>query len=222
MKKITVNKYVFIVIGVIIAILCVLVIYFNHKAASNALKVIDTFEQDGIYSQVYYEREFNALKEENKQLYDSLKNQKDKITSVAQFKYKKIFVTDTVYIENEIPSGLESLPDNTYVYSSDTDTVSYELQINSKVEPNWYQLKAEINDKFTIVNKDYGNGQQVTTVETDSNAELSDFTAWQKPQTKKWYQRFAVGPTVSAGFDPINRNVGFTIGVGITYDILTK
>ena len=219
-----IKKSILIIISCIVAILCLLVVYFNYKARNSALKTIETTESEGKYTQMYYEREFNALKKENRELYDSLKNQKDNISSVVRFKYKNKYFTDTVFVNNNvnIPEIVRELPDNTYTYSSESDTLSYRLQVNSKVEPNWYMLQAEVNDEFTIVNKEYANGQQMTVIESQDHGEISDITAWQKPNKRKWYQRFAVGPAVSVGYDPVNRNVGITIGVGVTYDLLGK
>ena len=221
---ISVNKYVLLLLDAVILILGGLVFYFNHKASTNAEKFIETVEQDGKYIQRYYEREFSELKKENKELYDSLKKSKKEIESLSQFQYKVKYVTDTVYTEpkKDLPEEIQELPDNTYTYSNETDTLSYKLKINSKLEPNWYQLSAEVKDKFTIVNKDYGNGQQGTTIESQNHGEISDVTAWQKPKTTKWYNRFSFGPTVSVGYDPINKNVGVVVGVGVTYDILGR
>ena len=133
-------------------------------------------------------------------------------------KYK----TDTVYIQPELPEVVKELPDSTYTYKSETDTLSYELQINSKVEPNWYSLEAEVNEEFTIVNKQYDSGLLTTTITTENSGDIYDVTNWQKVHKKKWYNNFSFGPSVSIGYDPINRNLGVVVGVGVTYNILGK
>lgn len=220
---ISVNKYVLLLLDAVILTLGILVFYYNKKANTSAEKLIEVVEQDGKYIQRYYERQFSELKKENQQLYDSLKNQKKEIESLTQFKYRVKYSTDTVFITKEEPldKEIENLPDNTYAYESDTDTLSYKLEINSKTEPNWYRLSADIKDKFTIVNKDYGNGYQSTTIETE-NGQISDITSWQKPKSSKWYNRFSFGPTIGVGYDPINKNPGIFIGVGVTYNIVGK
>lgn len=219
-----INKVVLYIIASIIIILCGLVVYFNYKSHTNAINQIEVIEEEGIVTQYYSERDFSALKKENKELYDSLKKQQKDIESLTQFKYKAQYTTDTIYIEpkEELDESLKALPNNTYIYEDETDTLSYKLKINSKLEPNWYQLSAEVKDKFTIVNKDYGNGQQITVIESENKGDITDVTAWQKPKTTKWYNRFSFGPTVSVGYDPINRNVGIVVGVGVTYNILGK
>lgn len=220
---ILVNKYVLLLLDAVILALGGLVFYFNHKANTSAEKFVETVEQDGIYIKRYYERQFSELKNENRELYDSLKSQQKEIESLTQFRYKVKYSTDTIYVDRETPIAeeLKELPDNTYSYDSETDTLSYRLEINSKLEPNWYKLSADVKDKFTIVNKDHGNGQQSTFIETE-NGEISDITVWQKPHTTKWYERFSFGPTIGAGYDPVNKGVGVFVGIGVTYNILGK
>lgn len=219
-----VNKVLIVGLFIIVGILCGLVIYFNYKANNIAKEVVDNIESIDTHSQYYYQSEFEVLKKKNKELYDSLKNQKKQIESLSQFKYKKIYITDTIYTnpETPIPEEIKQLPDSTYIYESETDTLSYTLEVNSKVEPNWYKLKTEINDEFTIVNKQYDNGLMTTTIKSENGGEIYDVTNWQKGKTKKWYNNFSFGPSVSVGYDPINRNVGVVVGVGVTYNILGK
>ena len=218
-----INRIVLYVVFIVVAILCGLVVYLDNKARSTAEQIIYTVEQDGISTKHYYEREFSSLKKENKELYDSLKRQKKEIESLLQFRYKKKYATDTVYVEKKepLPEVLSDLPDNTYTYNSETDTLTYKLEVNSKTEPNWYRLSAEVNDKFTVVNKNHGDGNQSTSIESQ-NGEVFDITAWQKANKKKWHNKFSFGPTVSIGYDPVNRNAGVVIGVGITYNIWEK
>lgn len=216
-----INKTILVIIACVIALLCGIVVYLNYKSYNETARYIETVQRDDITMQFYYEREFNALKKENKELYDSLKKQKKDIESLSQFQYKVKYKTDTVFITSEepLPEVLKELPDKTYTYNSETDTLSYKLEINSKLEPSWYTLTTEVKDKFTIVNKDYGNGQQVTSIESANKGDISDVTSWQKPKSKKWYQNFSFGPTVSVGYDPVNKNVGVVVGVGLTYNI---
>lgn len=221
-KKIDVDK---IVIGILAAILVFMTGYVL-KLNSTIHKKIETIEtvstQDNKYTQYYYEREFKALKDENKALYDSLKNQQDYITSLQQFSYNKSYNTGIVDTKPEIPQEVEELPDSTYYYANETDSISYELNVNSKVEPNWYSLNFEVNDKFTIVNKEYQDGRLTTSIESEHQGEITDITAWQKPSSTKWYKRFAIGPSISVGYDPINRNCGVMVGFSVTYNILGK
>lgn len=221
-KSETTLKIVVIVLAVFLLILCGYIVHLNRKIEKNVQTIETVTTQDNKYTQFYYEREFKELKKENKELYDSLKNQQDYITSLSRFNYKVHHTVDTVLIEkNEpLPSEVENLSDSTYHYANETDSLSYDLLINSKVEPNWYALDVDVKDEFTIVNKQYADGRLATNIESNHKGEISDITSWQKPTKKKWYQRFAVGPAVTVGYDPINKNAGLVVGVSATWNIL--
>lgn len=218
----TVHKIVIWAMIIVIMFLSCYVIRLNKKMHTNIQTIETMVNKDDKVTQFYYEREFKALKKENKELYDSLKSQKDYITSLEKFAYRIEYRTDTIFTEADIPEVIQDLPDNTYVYESETDSLSYELQVNAKVEPNWYTLNVGVKDDFTIVNKRFADGSMTTTVESEHHGEITDITAWQKPTKRKWYQRFSFGPSVTVGYDPINKNFGTMVGVSLTYDILGK
>ena len=215
------NIFIWIMIAIIL-FLCGYVVYLNHKANSSIQTIETMTNNDSKYTQFYYEREFESLKRENRELYDSLKQQKEYITHLEQFSYRVEYRTDTVFTEAEIPDIVKELDDETYTYSNETDSLSYELQVNAKVEPNWYKLNVGVNDNFTIVSKQYADGSMSTTIESEHKGEIDNITAWQKSYNRKWYQRFGFGPSVTVGYDPINRNFGMMVGVSLTYDIFGK
>lgn len=173
--------------------------------------------------------EFKALKKKNKELYDSLKKYKDNVQYVVQFKYKKEYVVDTVYVAKEQGDvfayddnhELVALKDSVYEYKSDQDTINYNLKIASKVEPTWYSMNLGVSERFTIVNKQYGD-QNVTTIHTDGEGEVTDVTTFNKKKKTNIWERFAIGPSVSGGYDVVNKKVGVQIGVGVTYNLLPK
>lgn len=227
---------------IIDAVLACIVIFFGcytaylHKELRNHVKEISMVSMnDDKYQQYYVEREFEVLKNKNKELYDSLKIVKSQIKTLEEFVYTKKYSTgiiqtkpsSTITKENPIDSVTKNvvneLPkDSTYNYSNKTDSLSYDLSINSKSEPNWYKLDVEIRDKFTIVNKDYGDGTHSIEIESQNKGVISDVTAWQKPSAKKWYQRFSAGPSVTVGYDPVNKNIACVVGASVTYNILGK
>lgn len=99
--------------------------------------------------------------------------------------------------------------------SEPNDTFQYKLNVNSYTEPNWYEIQAKVKNKFTIVNKEE-NGVNHTTIGSNNGGTITDVTAWKQDKTKKtFWDRISVGPAVTAGYDPINRQLGMTIGVGI-------
>lgn len=216
------NITIWLMIGIIL-FLSGYVLYLNKKTTTD-IENIETLvtKKEDKYTQFYYEREFKKLKNENQALYDSLKTQQDYITSLERFSYRVKYSTDTVFIESKLDEIVQELPDETFDYQMDSDTLSYNLLINSKVEPNWYKLDVEVKDEFTIVNKAFADGSMNTVIESKNKGEISDITAWQVSNRRKWHQRFSLGPSVTVGYDPINKNFGAMVGISLTYDLLGK
>ena len=161
---------------------------------------------------------FEELKNENKELYDSLKIYKDKIKTVIQFKYKKEYITDTVYITKETPSNI-----NVYSYKNNTnDSINYKLQIGSTVEPNWYSLNMSVSDRFTIVTKNIGSNINVTDIKSDSEGQINNVTVFTKKEKKSVFDNFAIGPSITYGYDLHERKPTFVVGVSATYNLLKK
>ena len=96
--------------------------------------------------------------------------------------------------------------------------VQYKLQINSLTEPNWYKLNAKVSQKFTIVNKEDGNGGNHITIDPENGGTISSPTIFKKNK-KGFWDRFSVGPAVTAGYDVINKQWGVMAGASITYDL---
>ena len=166
----------------------------------------------------YYDKQLKELKETNKNLYDSLKIFKDEIDYLIQFKYQKEYVTDTVYCNIE-----ETDKDiNVYEYSNDlNDTLNYTLKIGSIYEPNWYKLNLMLSEQFTIVNRK-NDDLNITTIETKSNnTSITDVTAL-KNKNEKFLDRFEIGPSVTTGYDVVNKNLGIMVGVSIVYKLPLK
>lgn len=183
----------------------------------------------GNYNKVYYEGKISDLKKKNRELYDSLKDSKDKISYLVQFTanheystgkvYITKHVTDTVYKEVE-QEETEAL---TYEYSGEpNDTMNYKLKINSDKEPNWYQIDMRVSNKYTIVNKDYGDGLNHVTIGGNNNAEIDNVTVFKKKEKKSPFRKFAIGPSISYGYDVQHGKFGPTVGIGITYNVFGK
>ena len=138
---------------VLIAILFIVIIVmgiYTQVITNHTEEVITEIEHydetEGRYTKIYYDQEIATLKKENKELYDSLQKQKDKIQFLTQFTYKKNYSTDTVYItKNEEIVDTNDIQE--FVYQSEpNDTLKYELKLGSVIEPNWYKLDFEISD----------------------------------------------------------------------------
>lgn len=186
--------------------------YEKSMTRADSIEYVDTM---GTYHKVYYEDDFKALKDENRALYDSLKKCKDEITYLIQFNAKNQYSTGVVHTSQETDSVVEAV---TYEYTNEpNDTMNYTLRINAEKEPNWYSLDITTNNRYTIVNKTYDDGQNHLTIEGDGD--ISDVTVYKKKEKRGFWDRFSFGPGVTVGYDPINRNFGTTVGVTATFDL---
>lgn len=213
-----------IIITILIVLLVVLGVYTIYISNTNSKKIEEieyAHKQNGEYTKLYYSNTINDLKKENKALYDSIKSQKDEIDFLIQFKYKKEYIIDTVFINN-IDTIDNNLIKNEYKYSSDkNDTLNYELSICSEKEPYWYFLKLNVNDKFTIVNKQYGDLNRMD-INSSNNTDISDVIVINKKEKYSPFKQISIGPSITGGYDMVNGRFGLMIGFSITYDMIPK
>lgn len=234
-----------IILAVVLALLCGFFGYRNYKLAQRLPSTVSESYNDttGLYKKIYESREFVALQTENKELYDSLKQYREQIDYLVQFTYSKSYSTDTVWITKtktkvkteKVPvpvmttqtrvdtvyqNAIEDETIKTYEYAgTDRDTINYRLQIGSTREPDWYKLDMSLTDQITIVNKTE-NGMNETDIQTGNVGVISNVTIFHKSDKKSFWQRFSVGPTVTAGYDVLNKKVGVTVGVGVTFNLM--
>ena len=187
------------------------------------------------YTKIYQAEELDALKKKNKELYDSIMAFNDKKPeSALEIRYKYKYKTDTIYrtefdiktVEKEIykekivPGDTifvkETVLDSVYHYEKDNDTIQTTIDIKAK-ELEWVKVDAVIHDKFVIINRTDGNGNVETTIDHSGNTEIEGVTAWYKK--KSWKDRLFFGPTIGAGFDPVNKKFVPTIGFSIGYNL---
>lgn len=195
---------------------------------NNKIEYDDTSK---IHHVIYSEGNFSTLKKENRELYDSLKKYKKQIDFLTSFEYQKEYKTEKVIVNNSNPKQILYTKDTegnyqeytkatTYEYkNTPNDSIEYKLKINSYTEPNWYSLDVKMHDKITIVDKDNKNGTHTLDIGTKNKATITNATVYKKKRS--FWNRFSVGPSVSVGYDPFHKNLGMTIGVGMTFD-LTK
>ena len=206
--------------------------WFAKKEYDHSRKLVEEVEYiDSLnrYNRIYYDKTFNELKKENKELYDSLKDYKDQITVLIQFKHEKEYNTGKVTTKPTIKDSIVydtisiTIPQvaKTFEYISEpNDTFQYKLNINSFTEPNWYSLQAKVSNKFTIVNKqDSPDGPNHITIGNDNGGTISDVTVFKKKEKRKFLTRFSFGPAVTAGYDVINKQWGIMAGASITFDL---
>ena len=230
MKKLFKEKCFYVVLALFL-ITCGL-IWFSSRQYESSKKLIEEVEYyDSLnnYNKVYYSKTFKELKKENKELYDSLKQYKDKIDFIVQFTHEKNYQTGKVETKPNVVDSIiydtikvsETLMAKTYEYNSEpNDTFQYKLNINSYTEPNWYSLNVRTKNKFTIVNKEE-DGINHITIGSNNNGNISNVTVFNKKEKRKFLSRFSVGPSVTAGYDIVNKQWGIMAGASVTFD-LTK
>lgn len=224
------SKHLFAIILIVIIGIMAFKISKLYETNDNLGKIIAKNDSTHQTTIVTYDRDFKTLKEENRELYDSLKSYKDEVDFLLQFKYEKLYDTGIIHTnkpkqENVVVYETDSLgnqfeaTEKTYEYSNnDNDSLDYNLQIGSVVEPSWYKLKIKVKDEFTIVNKSLGDLNE-TTIQTNGQSNISDVTMYQPKKKTSFWQRFALGPTVSCGYDVVNNKVGVNVGVGVTFNL---
>lgn len=223
------EKYSTWIITILIVLIVGLVAYFNYKLKEKQKKIdeIEYTDSTGTYNKLYYEKKFKELKNENRELYDSLKQYKDKIDYIVQFYHEKEYNTGQVHtkpnvidsvVYDTIPVSVPQIA-KTYEYLSEpNDTFQYKLNVNSFTEPNWYSIQAKVKNKFTIVNKEEG-GMNHITIEPGNGGTITDPTVWKKKEKRSLWDRFSFGPGVTAGYDPINKQFGVVVGASATFDL---
>ena len=223
------DKYSSWIIAILIVLIVAIVAYFNYKL-NEKQKLIDGIEYTdttGTYNKVYLEQQFSDLKKQNRELYDSLKKYKDQIDYIVQFTHKQEYHTGVVTTKPTIKDSVvyDTIPvtipqvAKTYEYTSEeADTFQYKLNVNSFTEPLWYSLDVRTKNTFTIVNKEEG-GTNVITIDP-TGGQITDVTTFKKKKRTFW-DRFAFGPSVTAGYDVVNKDFGIMIGGSATFD-LTK
>lgn len=193
---------------VLIIVLLIACFYIGKKnhTLSNSME----YKMGNTYTKIYDSQKIEALKTENKKLYDSIKHLKN-VESVVEIKYKYVYKTDTVFVNNNNITNNDSI----YHYSSNTDTISYNLDISGR-EIFWHKLDFTLNNRFLIVTKEK-DGKVETNINTDIGS-VESTTMWHK-KNKTFKDRFILGPQVGVGYDLFNKKPGLFIGFGVTYDL---
>jgi len=229
MLKIIKDKSLWI-ISVLILIIIGISVYFSWelKKKQKQIDEIEYTDTTGTYYKQYYEKKFSELKNINKQLYDSLKIYKDKIDYIVQFYHEKEYNTGKV--DNLTPNIKDSIVFDTipvtipqvaktYEYAGEpNDTFQYKLNVNSFTEPNWFSINVKTKNKFTIVNKQEGDINQIS-IKPENGGTITDPTIFKKSKGQKIWDKFSFGPSMTAGYDIVNKQFGIVVGGSITFDL---
>ena len=198
--------------SLVIAALCLLL----HNVYGEKERIYEKGYKDGTYVVVKADETIKQLKKENKELYDSIKTYKDNVKFVTQFKYKKIYVTDTVYVSKDNIDKVETF---TYTNKNQNDSLNYNLSIGSITEPSWYKLDISVGDKFTIINKKTNDNNNQTIISSGNGGLIEDVTAFNKKEKKSIWNNFSTGPTIGVGYGTIGHSFDIYVGVGVTYKV---
>ena len=224
------EKCIYVVI-ILFLMVCGLVwfAYDCKEKTNNLVEEVEYYDSLHRYNKIYYSKAFSALKKENKQLYDSLKQYKDKIDFILEFTHESLHNTGVVttkpvikdsVVHDTVPLVVPQIA-RTYEYKGEqTDTFQYKLNVNSYTEPLWYSLDVKVKNKFTIVNKEV-DGTNHLVIDPHGNGTVDDVTVFHKDKKKTVWDRISVGPSVTAGYDVINKQWGIMAGASVTFD-LTK
>ena len=132
-------------------------------------------------------------------------------SSQKQIKYIYKTTTDTITVEK-----FTQKEDSVWTVEVDNDTVKTNIEIKAN-ELKWCNVSTEINDKFTLITQsDEDTNEVITEVKHSPNVEIQETTMWHKK--KKWTDNFHHGPSVTAGYDVINKRFGMVVGYSIIYE----
>ena len=220
------NWFWLLILASMAIIICVLLnIHAKDLKLKEKLDEIEFINQKNEYRKIYYEKEISSLKKTNRELYDSIKGYKDQVSWLVQFKYEKEYDTGVVPTKPTTDGDTSSVvkPElKEYAYKSElNDTMNYNLTIASTEEPEWYRLKVKLSDKFTIINKDKGDLNDVT-IGGQHQGNISDVTVFTRKEKESFFDRFAIGPSVGYSYDFKHKTFGPTVGFTITYNIRKK
>lgn len=201
------QRFIDIIQWVLIGFLMLLcfVVFIGNKN----LKRERDIQREDTYIKIYESQKISELEKKNKALYDSLMKKSDKEPeSAIEIRYKYKYKTDTIKVTEFVVSD-----DSIYHYSHDNDTVKTNIDIKAK-DLDWCKVDAQINDKFTIINRTDGNENE-TTINHSSNVEITGVDAWHRKRTFK--DRFNISVGVGVGYGIVHKQpdifVGVTVGV---------
>ena len=96
--------------------------------------------------------------------------------------------------------------------------MNYTLTVASNNEPEWYRLRFKLSDQFTIINKDNGDINDIT-IGGNGQGQISDVTVFTRKNKESFFDRFAIGPSISYSYSINDKTLSPAIGFSITYNL---
>lgn len=170
-------------------------------------------QKEETYIKIYESQAIEALKKQNKELYDSLKIVSDKKPeSAIVIKYKYKYLTDTIFVDKFVQDE-----DSVYHYITDNDTIRTEIDVAAR-ELAWMRVQHTFNNRFMIINRIGDNNTVETTINHGPNIEIEKVDAWHKKKSFK--DHLYLGPSINAGYDPFNKKPTVSVGISFGYNLL--
>lgn len=194
----------------LVIILLTGVITYGLFTYNNMKNSVHEFEEELTYTKIAADQTLNSLKNENKELYDSIQRlqDKEKIESIVEIRYKTTVNVDTVYRDRFI-QGVDSV----YHYNQSNDTIDCNIDVSAK-DLEWITARFSVRDKFTIINRKDGD-TNTTTIDHSPITEIEDATILHIKQP--WYKHIKHGPQIGVGYGIVNNKFDIFIGYGISY-----
>ena len=192
---------------VLLSCMCA-VVYVGKQSAQRERDIV----KEDAYIKIYDSQTIEALKKQNRELYDSVTALNGrKPESALQIRYRYVTKTDTItktkFIQTE---------DSVYHYTQDNDTIRTEIDVKAK-DLQWCKTSTIINDQFTIITRKGDDGSVETTVGHSPNVDITGVDAWHAKPTFR--DRITFGPTFGVGYGIINSKFDIYIGFSVGYKI---
>ena len=212
MKKLFTQKTIDVIQWVFIVALALMLIVqgIHYQQTKRDLVTSEEYNKENTYVRIYESQKLNKLKQENKELYDSIAKLQD-VESGMVIKFIEHYNTDTIKVDKFIVQR-----DSVYHYTQNNDTVNLNIDVKAK-ELEWVNADFKLHDQFMIINREK-DGVNQTFINHSDNATIENTTMWHRKNDKKWYQKFNVSPQIGVGYGMFNKKIDVYVGVGVGYN----
>ena len=211
MKKLFTQKTIDVIQWVFIVALALMLIVqgIHYQQTKRDLVTSEEYNKENTYVRIYESQKLNKLKQENKELYDSIAKLQD-VESGMIIKFVEHYNTDTITVDKFIVQR-----DTVIYYTENNDTINLNIDIKAK-ELKWVNVDLRLRDQFMIINREK-DGVNQTLINHSGNVTIENTTMWHRKNNKKWYQKFTISPQVGVGYGIFNKKFDVYGGVGIGY-----
>ena len=227
MKKLFTQKTIDVIQWVFIVALALMLIVqgIHYQQTKRDLVTSEEYNKENTYVRIYESQKLNKLKQENKELYDSIAKLQD-VESGMIIKFVEHYNTDTITVDKFIVQRDTVIyytenndtfikVDSVYQYTQNNDTINLNIDIKAK-ELKWVNVDLRLRDQFMIINREK-DGVNQTLINHSDNVTIENTTMWHRKNNKKWYQKFTISPQVGVGYGIFNKKFDVYGGVGIGY-----